>query len=55
MLARSEGMREKVEKKFRFPFLMAVLNRFLSQAGVYLKEDNHHKVIEEVFSRKVEK
>lgn len=39
--------------KFSFPFSMTVLNRFLSQ--VYLKEDSHHNVIEEIFSRKIDK
>jgi hypothetical protein len=34
---------------------MAVLSRFLSQAEVYLKEESHHKIMEEIFSRKVEK
>jgi len=33
--------------KFSFPFWITVLNRFLSQ--VYLKEDSHHNVIEEIF------
>jgi len=51
MLARShEG---GFEIKFSFPFSMTVLNRFLSQ--VYLKEDSHHNVIEEIFSRNAEK
>jgi len=54
MLAQSyEGGRRKVEMKFSFPFSMAVLNRFLSQAEVYLKEDSHHKIME-IFSLKVE-
>jgi len=38
--------------KFSFPFSMTVLNRFLSQ--VYLKEDSHHNVMEEIFSQKIE-
>jgi hypothetical protein len=51
MLARShEG---RFEMKFSFPFSMTVLNRFLSR--VYLKEDSHHNVIEEIFSRKIDK
>jgi hypothetical protein len=54
MLARShhEGSFE-MKFFFSFPFSMTVLNRFLSQ--VYLKENSHHNVIEEIFSRKVEK
>ncbi|KAH9985114.1 hypothetical protein BJV77DRAFT_1034015 [Russula vinacea] len=44
----------KVKMKFSFPFSMAVLHRFLSQAEVYLKEDSHHRVMEEIFSRMVE-
>ena len=30
---------------------MAVLNRFLQQAEVYLNEYRHHKVIEEILSQ----
>ena len=40
--------RKNFEKKgFSFPFSMAMLMRFLSQAKAYLDENNHHKVTEE--------
>lgn len=40
--------RKNIEKKgFSFPFSMAMVMRFLSQAKAYLDENNHHKVTEE--------